>query len=113
MAAIGNTVVALSCAPTQFIFDAVNDLSKMYLSKEWTTSSIKLCSLPVYQLMIGLPLDKMYIEEVDICDYLEGSSSHSSVVCLYLDPEKYGKPSLPSMENSSQKSRLNATKGCP
>jgi hypothetical protein len=69
MAAVGNTAVAPSFAPTQFLFDAVDDLSKMYLSKKWS-GSIKFCSLPVYQLMIGLPLDKMSIEEVDICDYL-------------------------------------------
>jgi hypothetical protein len=96
MAVVGNTVVAplvapLSSAPTQFLFDAVNDLSKMYLSKKWT-GSIKFCSLPVYRLMIGLPLDKMSIEEVDICDYLGWPSSHPSVVCLNLDANKYDKP---------------------
>ncbi len=30
---VGTTVVAYSCAPSQLLFDAVHDLSKMYLSE--------------------------------------------------------------------------------
>jgi hypothetical protein len=42
--------------------------------------------------MVGLPLDKTSIEEVDICDYLGWSSLHPFVGRLYLDPKKYDKP---------------------
>jgi hypothetical protein len=79
-------------APTRFLFDAVDDLSKMYLNKKWS-GSIKCCTLPVYPPMVGLPLDKMSIEEVDICDYLGWSSLHPSVGGLYLDPKNYEKTS--------------------
>jgi hypothetical protein len=95
MVADGNTWVApscaLLCAPTQFLFDAVDDLSHMYLSDKWT-GSIRFCCLPVNKLMVGSPLDKSCIMEVDICDYLGYSSSNHSVLCLYLDHEKYDKP---------------------
>jgi hypothetical protein len=93
MAVVGNTAVAPLCPPTQFLFDAVDGLSKMYLNDKWT-GSIKFRSLPVQRLMIGLPLDKMSIKEVDICEYLGYSSLHPSVARLYLDPEKYDKPPL-------------------
>jgi hypothetical protein len=97
MAADGNTAVALSCAPlcapTQFLFDAVDDLSQMYLTDKWT-GSIKFCCLPANSSMIGSPLDKSLIKEVDICDYLGYSSSIGYVVRLYLDPDKYDKPPL-------------------
>jgi hypothetical protein len=33
LAAVGNNVVVPLCAPTQLLFDAVNNLSKLYLSK--------------------------------------------------------------------------------
>jgi hypothetical protein len=102
---VGNTVLAPLSAPTQFRFDAVDNLSKMYLNGKWT-GSIKFCSLPVYRLMVGLPLDKMSIKEVDICDYLGWSLLHPSVVRLYLDPQKYGKPP-PSMENPSKQIHIN------
>jgi hypothetical protein len=90
---VGNTVIAPLSVPTRFLFDAVDDLSNMYLNKRWN-GSIKFRSLPVYRLMVGLPLDKMSIKEVDICDYLGWSLSHSSVVPLHLDPQKYDKPPL-------------------
>jgi hypothetical protein len=97
MAADGNTWAAPSCAPpcapTKFLFEAVDDLSKMYLTGKWT-GSIKFRCLPVSGLMVGLPLDKLSIKEVDICEYLGWSSSHPSVVRLYLDPGKYDKPPL-------------------
>jgi hypothetical protein len=78
-------------APTQFLLDAVDDLSKMYLHDKWF-GSIKFRALPVYTPMVGLPFDKMSIEEVDICDYLDWSSLHPFVGHLYLDPQKYDKP---------------------
>jgi hypothetical protein len=84
-------MVSPSSAPTQFLFDAVDDLSKMYLNNKWSIS-IKFCALPVYTPMVGLPLDKTYIEEVDICDYLGWSSLHPFVGRLYIDPKKYYKP---------------------
>jgi hypothetical protein len=42
--------------------------------------------------MIGTPLDKTCIQEVDICHYLGHSSSHPSVARLYLDPAQYDEP---------------------
>jgi hypothetical protein len=40
MAAVGNTAVAPSyCISTQFLFEAIVDLTKMYLSKKWTGQS--------------------------------------------------------------------------
>jgi hypothetical protein len=84
--------VSPSSPPPPFLFDAVNDLSKMYLNNKWS-GSVKFCALPVYTSMFGLPLDKTSIEEVDICDYLGWSSSlHPFVGRLYLEPEKYDKP---------------------
>jgi hypothetical protein len=62
-------MVSLSSAPTRFLFDALDDLSKMYLNEKWS-GSIKFRALPVYTPMDGLPLDKLSIERVDICDYL-------------------------------------------
>ena len=44
--------------------------------------------------MIGSPLDKSLIKEVDICDYLGYSASNRYVLRLYLDPVKYDKPPL-------------------
>jgi hypothetical protein len=97
MAMVGTTVVlptvAPSPAPTRFLFDAVDDLSKMYLNDKWA-GSINFRALPVYTPMVGLHLDMMSIVEVDICDYLGWSSLHSFVGRLYLDPEKYDKPSV-------------------
>jgi hypothetical protein len=61
--------VSLSSTPTSFLFDAVDDLSKMYLNEKWS-GSIKFRALPVYTPMDCLPLDKPSIKEVDICDYL-------------------------------------------
>jgi hypothetical protein len=90
MAALGNTVVAPLCAPTQLLFDSVDDLSELYMSKTWT-ASIKFRCLPISKLMIGLPLDKNGIQVVDICDYLGSSLSNLSVVRLYLDPYKFDK----------------------
>jgi hypothetical protein len=84
------TISRLS-APTQFLFDVVNDLSKMYSNKKWS-GSIKFCALPVYTPMVGLPLDKTSIKEVDICDYLGRSFLHPFVGRLYLDPKKYDTP---------------------
>jgi hypothetical protein len=55
MAALGTTVVAPLCAPTQLLFDAVDDLSELYMSKTWT-ASIEFPCLPVSKLMTGLPL---------------------------------------------------------
>jgi hypothetical protein len=76
-------------------FDAVYDLSKMYLSETWT-SSIKFRCLSVHALSTGLSLDKTCTRELDICDYLGVSPSHPPyVVHLFLDPEKYDKPPLP------------------
>jgi hypothetical protein len=50
MAMVGTTVVlptvAPSSAPTCFLFDAVNDLSKMCLNDKWA-GSINFCALPV------------------------------------------------------------------
>jgi hypothetical protein len=43
-------------APIQFLFDAVHDLSKIYLNDK-SSRSIKFRALPVYTLMAGLPLD--------------------------------------------------------
>jgi hypothetical protein len=39
--------VSPSSAPTQFLFNAVDDLSKMYLNNKWS-GSIKLRALPVF-----------------------------------------------------------------
>jgi hypothetical protein len=39
--------VSPSSAPTQFLFDAVDDLSKMYLNNKWS-GSIKWRALPVF-----------------------------------------------------------------
>jgi hypothetical protein len=61
--------VSPSSAPTQFLFDAVVDLSKVYLNDK-SSGSIKFCALSVYTPMVRLPLDKTSIEEVDICDTL-------------------------------------------
>ena len=83
-----------SCAaPTQFLFDAIDVLSKKYLSEEWT-GSIKFRCLPVIRVMIGSPLDKSSIKEVDMCDYLGKSTLHRNVWRLYLDPETFDKPPL-------------------
>jgi hypothetical protein len=91
MAALGTTLVAPSCAPTQLLFDAVDDLSQIYMSKTWT-ASIEFRCLPLSKHMIGLPLEKNSIQVVDICDYLGSSLSNLSVVRLYLDPYKFDKP---------------------
>jgi hypothetical protein len=95
MAPVGNIdVEATSCAaPTQFLFDAVDVLSEKCLSEKWT-GSIKFRALPVEQVMIGSPLDKSSIKEVDICDYLGKSTPHATIVRLYLDPAKFDKPPL-------------------
>jgi hypothetical protein len=96
MASVGTNVLAPACAPSQFLFDAVDDLSKMYLSETWT-GSIKFCCLSVHALSTGLSLDRTCTREVDICDYLGVSPSHPPYVAvhLFLDPEKYDKPPLP------------------
>jgi hypothetical protein len=94
MASAGTTVVAPFCAPSQFIFDAGDDLTKMYLSQTWT-GAISFCCKPVDGLMVGLPLDKMAIQEVDSCAFLGSSPAHPPfVACLFLDPEEYNKPPL-------------------
>jgi hypothetical protein len=85
--------VSSSSAPTQFPFDAVDDLSNMYLNKKWF-GSIIFCALPVDKAMEGLPLDKTSIEDLDICDCLGGLSLHPFYGHLYLDPKKYDKPPL-------------------
>jgi hypothetical protein len=90
-APLGTIVVAPLCAPTQLLFDAIDDLSELYMRKTWT-ALIEFCCLPVSKLMIGLPLDKNSIHVVDICDYLGSSLSNLSVVRLYLDPYKFDKP---------------------
>jgi hypothetical protein len=72
--------------------DAVNELSAKYLTKKWT-GSIKFCSLPVHQIMIGSPLDNACIAEINVCDHL-GLSKHPTVHCLHLDPQKYDEPPL-------------------
>jgi hypothetical protein len=95
MASVGTNVLAPACAPSQFLFDAVDDLSKIYLSETWT-GSIKFRCLLVHALSTGLSLDKTCTREVDICDYLGVSPSHPPyVIHLFLDPEKYDKPPLP------------------
>ena len=99
MATEGNTVVAPLCAPSsapsQSLFDAIDDLSQMYLTDQWT-GSIKFRCLPVNRLMIGLPLDKLSIvQEIDICDYLGYSNSDRTVSRLYLDPHTYDQPATP------------------
>jgi hypothetical protein len=80
MAMVGTTVVlptvAPSSAPTRFLFDAVDDLSKIYFNDKWA-GSINFRALPVYTQMVGLRLDMMSIVEVDICDYLGWSSLYS------------------------------------
>jgi hypothetical protein len=86
-------MVSLSSAPARFLFDAVDDLSKMYLNEK-CSGSIQFRALPVYTPMDNLPLDKPSIKEVDICDYLGWSSLHPSAGRLYLDPEKYDKPPI-------------------
>jgi hypothetical protein len=50
---VGTNVLAPACAPSQFLFDAVDDLSKMFFSEIWT-GSIKFNCLPVHALSIGL-----------------------------------------------------------
>ena len=77
---------------TQFLFDAINELSAKYLNEKWT-GSIEFCSLPVHQIIIRLPLGKTCMDDINICDYL-GQSKYPSVHRLYLDPEKYDKPPL-------------------
>jgi hypothetical protein len=96
MASVSTNVLAPACAPSQFLFNAVDDLSKMNLSETWT-GSIKFRCLSVHALSTGLSLDKTYTRKVDICDYLGVSPSHPPyVVHLFLDPpEKYEKPPLP------------------
>jgi hypothetical protein len=59
----------------------------MYLNDKWSRIILRL-----YIPMVGVPLDKTSIEEVDICDYLGWSSLHPFVGHLYLDPKKYDKP---------------------
>jgi hypothetical protein len=95
MVELGNTPVAssLGVAPTQFLFDAIDNLTKKYLCDKWT-GSIKFRALPVLDLFVGAPLDVTLTKEVDICDYLGPLSSHHYVVRLYLDPVKYDKPPL-------------------
>jgi hypothetical protein len=61
--------VAMASPPTKFLFDAVDVLSKKYLVEKWT-GSIKFRCLPVLQAMVGSPLDKTSVEELDICNYL-------------------------------------------
>jgi hypothetical protein len=86
-------MVSPSSAPTRFLFDAFDNLSKMNLNNKWS-GSIKLRTLPVYTPMVGLPLDKTTIEKVDICDYLGWSSLYPFVGRLYLDPKKCYKPPI-------------------
>ena len=94
MASVANNVVFPLCPPsTQYLFDAVDDLSKMYLSESWI-GSIKFCCLLVSQLMKDRPLDHTLIEEVDICAYLGPSTPRPSLARIYLDPQKYNKPPL-------------------
>jgi hypothetical protein len=92
MAAAANSPVdsASTARATQIPFHAVDDPSKRHLSKKWT-GSIKFRSLAVHQVMIGSPLDKTAIQEVDIC-YCLGRLS--AVAHLHLDPEKHDKPPL-------------------
>jgi hypothetical protein len=59
----GNTAGAPSCAPSQSLFDDIDDLPQMYL----TDRSIKFCCVPVNQLLIVLLLDQLSIvQEIDI-----------------------------------------------
>jgi hypothetical protein len=44
--------------------------------------------------MVGLPLDKMSIKEVDICEYLGWSSLHPFVGHFYLDLKMWDKPPI-------------------
>ena len=83
---------APGCAPpTQSLFHAVDACTKRYLNKKWT-GSIQFRSLPVTQGMIGKPLDKSSIREVDICEYLGHLTPHIGVQRLYLDPGNFDKP---------------------
>jgi hypothetical protein len=83
-----------SLPPTKFLFDAIDDLSKLYMRDRWT-GSIPFCCLPVKRGMIGLPLDKAaVVSEIDICDFLGYSNLDRTVCRLYLDPFKYDKPPL-------------------
>jgi hypothetical protein len=81
--------VAMASPPTKFLFDAVDVLSKKYLVEKWT-GSIKFRCLPVLQAMVGSPLDKTSVEELDICNYLNSGSP--LIARLYLDPGKYSNP---------------------
>jgi hypothetical protein len=45
-----------------------------------------------YTPIAGLPLDKISIEKVHICDYLGWSYLHPFIGYLYIDPKKYDKP---------------------
>ena len=74
MVLVSDNGVSPLCSLTQSIFDAVNDLSKMYMSESWI-GSLKFRSLLVSRLMVGKPLDNTFIQVVDICTYLVPSTS--------------------------------------
>jgi hypothetical protein len=84
---VDNTMVVVtddapSCAPTQILFDAINELSKRFLSEtcmDWFYSILVPSSTPTIDRI--LPLDMLAIEEIDICDYL-GQSMYPMVHCL-------------------------------
>jgi hypothetical protein len=91
MAEVADLVVVPLVAPIPFLFDAVDSLSEKYLTDRWI-GSIPFCCLPIFRSMIGAPLDKTCIQEVDICHYLGRSSSHPFVARLYLDPGQDDEP---------------------
>jgi hypothetical protein len=93
MALHSDNAVSPLCPPTQSLFEAVDDLSKMYMSESWI-GSLKFRCLLVSRDMIEKPLDKTSIELVDICTYLGPSTSRPSLARLYLDPQKYDKPPI-------------------
>ena len=99
---------APSCAPTQFPFDAVHELSTKDLTKKWT-GPMKFCSLPAQQTMIGSPPDKMRIAKVNAPDCL-GQSKHPAVHRLCLDdPQKCNEPPLSGEPARCEESTLEAT----
>jgi hypothetical protein len=85
---------AVSSAPSQSLFDAVDDLSQLYLTDRWTGSILFRCIL-VSRMTMGVPLDQSLVQEIDICDYLGYANTDRTVCRLYLDPHKYNQPPLP------------------
>jgi hypothetical protein len=58
------------------------------------TGSIKFCSFPVVGSMMGMPLDKSSIREVDICEHFGVSTPRTVVKRLHLDPKNFDKAPL-------------------